>query len=324
MNRRLLTTLLVAAGLLALPATAAARVNVAVGIGDQSPQMFADPNWKALKLTKTRYFVEWNTIDKPDRVARVDQFVSAARAAKVKVLMHISVDDINSKPRRPLPSVRQYRSKVGALVARYRPAGVTEWGVWNEANHSSQPTQRNAKRAAEFYRSFRTIRCSGCKIVALDILDQAGVEGYIQRWFRAAGPTGRNANIVFGIHNYSEVNRRLSATKRKKTESFKKYPGTARIIRAVRKQNKRAKFWYTETGGLARFGSFNCNRSRQANRTTFMFNMAKRYRKDVNRLYSYNWYGTNCVSFDAGLVEADGTPRAAYRTFRNQMRNFRR
>ncbi|MDP2712064.1 MAG: hypothetical protein Q8O56_12675 [Solirubrobacteraceae bacterium] len=323
MNRRLLITLLVATGLLVLPATAAARVNVAVGIGDQSPQMFADPNWKALKLTKARYFVEWNAIDKPDKLARVDQYVMAARAAKVKVLMHISVDDINSKPRRPLPSVRQYRSKVGALVARYRPAGVTEWGVWNEANHSSQPTQKNAKRAAEFYRSFRTIRCSGCKIVALDVLDQAGVEGYIQRWFKAAGTVGRNSNIVFGIHNYSEVNRRLGA-KRKRTESFKKYPGTPRIIRAVRRQNKKAKFWYTETGGLARFGSFGCNRTRQANRTTYMFTLAKRHRKDVNRLYSYNWYGTNCVSFDAGLVERNGAARAAYRTFRNQMRNFRR
>ena len=62
--------------------------------------------------------------------------------------MHISTDDINSQPRKPLPSNSAYKSKVGALVARYRPMGVKDWGVWNEANHKSQPTAKNPKRAA--------------------------------------------------------------------------------------------------------------------------------------------------------------------------------
>ena len=323
MNRRLLPTLLIALGLvIAVPASApAAKIKVAVGVGDQSPTMFDDSNWKALKLKKTRYFVEWNTIDQPDQLAKADAFVSAARRARVSVLMHISTDDINSKPRKPLPSVKQYKSKVGALVKRYRPSGVKDWGVWNEANHKSQPTARNPKRAAQFYKTFRKFKCKSCKIVALDVLDQAGVEKYIASWLKHAGSAGRSARVI-GIHNYSEVNRRLKEKRSK--ASLRKFPGTARIIKAVRKKNKKAKIWYTETGGLASFGrAFRCDRKRQANRTKFMFDMIKRYDKDVERLYSYNWFGTSdggCNGFDAGLVEADGAARPALATFRSGLK----
>jgi hypothetical protein len=322
-NRRLLPMLLVAFGLLALPATAPAakKINVAVGVGDQSPKMFSDANWKALGLKKTRYFIEWNAIDRPDELAAADEFVGAARQAGVRVLMHISTDGINSVPAKPLPSVSEYTSKVGELIERYKAVGVNEWGVWNEANHKSQPTARNPKRAADFYRAFKGM-CSGCKVVALDVLDQAGVETYIARWMKAAGSAGRSAKI-FGIHNYSQVNRRITEKK-----ASRSYPGTARIIKAVRKKNKKAKFWYTETGGLASFGSaFPCDRKRQASRTTFMFDMIKAYDKDVERLYSYNWFGTGsggCNGFDAGLVEANGTVRSAYSAFRKGLKTAKR
>ena len=327
MNRRLFYMPLIALGLaVAMPASAsAAKIKVAVGIGDQSPQMFSDPNWKSLELKKTRYFIEWNAIDQPDQLAKADAFIDAARSARVSVLVHISTDDINSQPRRPLPSVAQYKSKVGALVARYRGLGVRDWGVWNEANHKSQPTAKNPKRAAQFYKTFRRFKCSGCKIVALDVLDQAGVETYIARWLKAAGSAGRSARVV-GIHNYSEVNRRLK--EKRSRSSLKRYPGTARIIKAVRKKNKKAKFWYTETGGVANFGSaFPCNRSRQASRTKFMFDMIKRYDKDVERLYSYNWFGTangGCNGFDAGLVESDGAARPALAAFKRGLKNSSR
>lgn len=320
MNRRLLPMLLIALGLVvAVPASAsAAKIKVAVGIGDQSPRMFADPNWKALNIKKTRFFIEWNAIDQPGQLADADAYVQAANAAGVKVLMHISTDDINSVPRRPLPSVSAYKTKVKALIDRYKPQGVSEWGVWNEANHKSQPTARNPKRAAQFYKAFRGM-CSRCKIVALDVLDQSGVEKYIASWLKAAGSAGKKAKI-FGIHNYSQVNRRITAKK-----ASNRYPGTARIIKAVRKKNKKAKFWYTETGGLARFGSaFPCDKQRQASRTKFMFSMIKTYDRDVERLYSYNWFGTangGCDGFDAGLVEQDGTVRPAYAAFKRGLKN---
>ncbi len=150
------------------------------------------------------------------------------------------------------------------------------------------------------------------------MLDPAGVESYIRRWLKAAGSAGRSSSVVFGIHNYSEVNRKI----RKGTN---RYPGTARIIKAVRRSNKRAKFWYTETGGLAKFASFKCDLRRQADRTKYMFTLARKFRRDVTRLYSYNWTGADCgIRFDAGLVNADGSKRAAYNTFRSQLRRFTR
>jgi hypothetical protein len=318
-NRRLLPSLLVAGLLLAVPTTASAKINVAVGIGDQNPSMFTDANYQALNIKKVRYFLEWNTVDQPDELAKAERYVAAAKAAGDAVFMHISTDDINSTPREPLPSVKDYKAKVGALVTKFRAQGVKDWGVWNEANHKSQPTASSPKRAAEFYKTFRGFKCKDCKIVALDVLDQKGVEKYIASWLKNAGSAGKKAK-VFGIHNYSQVNRRITAKKASNT-----YPGTARIIKAVRKKNTSAKFWYTETGGLAKFGgSFPCDKARQANRTKFMFEMIKTYDKDVERLYSYNWFGANCVAFDAGLVEENGALRPAYTAFKQGLKNTTR
>jgi hypothetical protein len=316
---RRLTLLLPILGLLAIPTVASAKVNVAVGVGDQSPKMFSDANWKSLGLKKTRYFVEWNAISQPAEIAKADAFVSAARAAGVKVLMHISVDNINSSPRTPLPSVAQYKASVGALIKRYKPQGVTDWGAWNEANHKSQPTAKNPKRAAQFYTTMKSL-CSGCKIVALDVLDQAGVERYIASWLKAAGTAGKTAKII-GIHNYSQVNRKITEKK-----ASNRYPGIARIIKAVRKRNSVAKFWLTETGGLASFGgSFPCSLSRQASTTTFMFSLLKKYDKNIERLYTYNWFGNGCTpQFDGGLVEADGSARPALAAFRKGLKNTTR
>jgi hypothetical protein len=318
-NRRLLPSLLVAGLLLAVPTSAMAKTNVAVGIGDQNPKLFADANYQALNIKKVRYFLEWNTIDQADQLAKADSFVSAAGAAGDAVLLHISTNDIASNSSGHLPTVKEYKAKVGALVTRYRARGVKDWGVWNEANHRSQPTSKSPKRAAEFYKAFKTFKCKDCKIVALDVLDQKGVEKYIASWLKNAGSAGRSAKI-FGIHNYSQVNRRITAKKASDT-----YPGTARIIKAVRKKNKKAKFWYTETGGLASFGgSFPCDTDRQANRTKFMFDMLKTYDKDVERLYSYNWFGAGCVNFDAGLVDENGKPRPAYAVFKKGLKNTTR
>lgn len=321
MNRRLLASLLVALGLLVVPASSSAKVNIAVGIGDQSPTMFDDANWKALSLKKTRYFIEWNAVDQPEEILAADEFVTRAQAAGVKVLLHISTDDINATPRKPLPSVSAYRQKVGLLVKYFKSKGVTEWGVWNEANHSSQPTNRNPKRAAQFFTEMRKL-CKGCTIVALDVLDQAGVQKYIKQWFAALGKANaRNAKII-GIHNYSEVNRKLK-------KGSKTYPGTQRIIDAALEHNRRAKFWYTETGGLVKLGSgFPCDPSRAGDRTSYMFKLAKKFRKYIQRLYTYNWTPTptcdDSTRFDAGVVNPDGTPRPAYNVIKSQLANYKR
>jgi hypothetical protein len=305
--------------LLALPAAGSAqsRTNVVVGMGDQRATVFTDPTFQALGIKRVRYFIHWNAIRNPAQLALADQYVAAAKAAGAKVLMHISTDDLGRRTAR-LPTVAQYRRDVGALVRRYRPQGVREWGTWNEANHDTQPTFRSARRAAQFYVAMRSF-CRGCTIVGLDVLDQRSTRqpsidfrNYIRDWFRAAGRSGRLMTVV-GLHNYSEVNRRLTRN-------------TRDLIAAVRRYNRRAKFWYTETGGLAEFETnFPCSLNRQASRTQYMFDLAKRYRSQVKRLYTYNYYGTDCSTrFDAGLVNANGSPRPAYTVFQRNLANFRR
>jgi hypothetical protein len=319
MPRKTLLALLAAlTALVLVPAAAPAQsINVAVGIGDQAESIFGQSSFQALRVKKVRYFIKWDAIDRPGELALADAYVNTAKANRMQVLMHVSSNNLARKKAK-LPSVSTYRRKVKALVDRYRPQGVRTWGSMNEANHDSQPTWNNPRRAAQFFLTMRSI-CRGCTIVGLDVLDQRGVERYIQRFYRALGSRRRLANIV-GIHNYSDTNRNRDR-------------GTRSILRTVKRYNRRAQFWLTETGGVAKFGtSFPCNPAnpaaaerRQARAVRFMFTLTKRFRRDIKRLYIYNFTGADCQGrFDAGITRSDGTPRPAYNEVRRQLRRFKK
>jgi hypothetical protein len=312
--RRLVLLTLVLA--LAAPAAADARIPIRVGIGDQDASMFSQPAFQRAKFQRVRYFIAWNAIDSPSTIQNADTFIRTARANGFSVLLHISTDDFTIKKAR-LPSVAQYRSKVGALVRRYRALGVKEFGAWNEANHASQPTFRSPTRAAAFFREmYRLVkaRCRSCGVVALDVLDQTGVERYMRSFFGALSPTFRRRATIVGIHNYGDVNR--------KRTTF-----TRNIITITHHYNRRTKIWFTETGGLVKFGrNFPCSTSRAASRLNTMFSLARRFRTaGVQRIYIYSWNGPGCSArFDAGLVSPIGTPRKGYDTVRRQLVNYLR
>lgn len=311
---RFRTTILSALLLGALLAPVAdAKTRVAIGLGDQSSAMFTQKNFRALKIKRVRYFIRWDGMRVGYARRGADRFVAAARRAGVQVLMHVSTNDYRKRKAR-LPSLAQYRRYVGNLIRRYRSRGVREFGVWNEANHYKQPTYRNPRRVAQYYRIARAKCRRPCTIVGLDVLDQRGVASYIQRFYRALRPADRRRASIVGIHNYGDVNRRRTT-------------GTRDIIRAVRRYNPRAKFWFTETGGIVNLGrSFRCSPTRAANRLRYMFALARRYRRQVTRLYAYNWFGTRpaCRGFDSGLVTWNGKPRKGYRVFKAQARSFTR
>jgi hypothetical protein len=313
----LLATLMAAlTAAVAQPGPAAAKVRV--GIGDQAPQMFADPNFRALGMRQVRYFVRWDVMSHRDERLRMRTWIRTARAAGARPLVHLSTHDYGRRSAR-LPSTARYRSQVRRLVPYLRRLGVRDFGVWNEVNHDSQPTYRSPARTAAYWKQMRRAvysRCSRrtCRIVDLDVLDQAGVERYIARFAQAAGRsyTRRNLRVV-GIHNYSDVNRRRTS-------------GFRGIRSAVRRRSPAAALWLTETGGLIRFGrSFPCSTTRARNRLDFLFDTVHRYRRSIDRVYLYNWYGAGCQGrFDAGLVAPDGTPRPGYHEVRRQLRRFAR
>lgn len=320
--RRLIPVLLaaLAAALLALPAAApAARTPVFVGIGDQNSGIFSLPAFSSLGLKKVRYFLPWDAQAHPGTVEAADAYVAAAKARGVRVLMHFSTDDYRLRKAK-LPSLSKFRKTTLPLVRRFRSQGVREFGVWNEANHKSQPTYRNPKRAAQFFLALRR-SCRGCTVVALDLLDQAGVARYVQRFYRALGRKRTLAKIV-GIHNYGDTNR-----------PARKGSGTRGIIRAVKRFNRRTQFWLTETGGIVKFGrAFPCSATkparaekRAARGLKTMFTLTRRFRRDVKRLYIYNFYGEDCrARFDAGLVRRDGKPRPGYRVVKKALKGFKK
>jgi hypothetical protein len=311
-----------AAAALLAAAPAAARSAIAVGIADQSPEMFASPQFRALKIKRTRYFVPADVMRDATERAKARAFVLAARAAGVSTLLHISTSDLRAK-RGPVVSTAAYRRDVGRIVVYFRKLGVKDFGAWNEVNHKTQETWNRVGNTVSYFKSMYSAvhgRCPTCSIVGLDVLDQAGVERYVASFYERLSPTWRTRVKVVGIHNYSDVNRGRST-------------GTAKIIRAVRKYNKRTRFWFTETGALASFGSaFRYSESRQASRIRNMFTYATRYRaQGVERIYSYNWFGiengTSCGArcrFDAGLVDPDGTPRPVYAVFKSKLASFSR
>jgi hypothetical protein len=298
------------------PSAADARIPIRVGIGDQGTAMFDQSAFQRAKFQRVRYFIPWNAADDATQLLRATAFVQRARAAHFQVLLHISTDDLTSK-QATLPSVADYRSKVGRLVRYFRAMGVREFGTWNEANHASQPTYRSPTRAADFFREmYRLVKipCPSCAVVALDVLDQTGVERYMESFFGHLSPTYRRRATLVGIHNYGDVNRRRTTF-------------TRNIIRITHRYNKPAKFWFTETGGIVKFGSsFPCSTARAASRLKTMFSLAKSYRTSgVQRIYVYNWTGAGCSArFDAGLTSPDGTPRKGYDVLRSQLPNYLR
>jgi len=310
---RIISVLLSAVVLAAVAAPMAeAKTPVAIGLGDQNPAMFSSKYFRALHVKRVRYFIRWDGMKVGYARRGADAFVKTARRNHVRVFIHISTNNYSRSAK--LPSLAQYRRYAGNLIKRYRNMGVTEFGVWNEANHFKQPTSRNPRRVAQYYRIARAKCRRPCTVVGLDVLDQRGVGSYVSRFYRALSRADRRRAGIVGIHNYGDVNR-------------KRVTGTREIIRAARRYNHHAKFWFTETGGIVNLGkTWKCSPTRAANRLKYMFSLARRYRAQVSRLYAYNWFGTSpsCHGFDSGLVNAKGTPRKGYAVFKSQARHFTR
>ena len=316
--RLTIAAVLAALAVAALPASAGAKTGVRVGIGDQQVSMFDSPLFQRAKFKIVRYFVPWNITDNKDQLALAEAYVTRARQDHIQVLLHLSSDDLRIKKAK-LPSVAQYRREIKKIVSTFRPLGVRDFGAWNEANHASQPTYRSPTRAADFFvEAYRAIkpRCSFCHVVALDVLDQAGVERYMRSFYRHLSSTYRRRANLVGIHNYGDVNRRRTTF-------------TRSIIRQTHSFNSRARFWFTETGGLVKFGrSFPCSETRARNRLRNMFDLARTYhRSGVDRMYVYNWTAppNGCKArFDAGLVNFNGTARPGYTYLRQKLSGFLR
>ena len=299
------TLLIVLSAALAAPAHAA---TYRVGIGEQSAAIFGDARFKATGIKRVRYLVSWDWSRRSWQRGEVTGYLNGVQASGREAFVTFTAsrgcwsDNRYSRASRcRAPSTRAYVRAFKAFRKRF--PFVKVFAPWNEANHMSQPTVRSPKRAAQYYNALRKA-CRTCTLVAADVLDQRGVEGYLRSFMRYAKGSPRR----WGLHNYSDVNRVRST-------------GTRAVLRTVP-----GEVWLTETGGVVSFGrSFPWSESRAAARTKYMFKLADAYRNRrpglrsrISRIYPYSWYGDRRGSrFDAGLMDPDGSPRKAYPVFRS-------
>jgi hypothetical protein len=278
----------------------AARKGPFVGISDQDPDTFGDPRFRALGMGFARLITPWNAIlTEPDRL---DGWLQAAKAAGIEPLVAFNHARGDQCPARPctLPPVAQYAAAFRAFRSKY--PWVRSIQPWNEANHQSQPTGRNPKRAAQFYNAVRA-NCPGCTITAADVLDSPN----LKRWLPAFAKTARGKPRLWGLHNYTDTNRFRSA-------------GTKAMLKLVKGQ-----VWLTETGGIVAFTTasgkvaLKHDETRARRAIDFLFKLARTSRR-ISRVYVYQWRKTAAGDrFDAGLVAPDNAARASLSALRRQL-----
>ena len=279
-----------------VPATASAAVTV--GLGEQNRETFGDENFQSLGLKRTRVVTPWNVALSPGDAAWLDDYLQAALASGIETHVSFGAAHPSSCPARPcvLPTAASFDQAFQAFRARW--PWVTTIGVWNEANHRSQPTFKRPDLAARYFNIVRK-RCVGCRIVAADVIDEANMV----RWLRTFKKVAKGARL-FGLHNYRDSNPRRG----------QKYGGTKLLLKTVR-----GKVWLTETGGIVSFvlpngkTLFPYDEARANVAIDRVLRFARKYSSRIERLYVYHWRQDAFDNrFDAGLLNKDGLPRPAY------------
>ena len=283
---------------LALAAPAAARAPI-VGIGDQHPHMFSDPDFLRLGVSHSRLLLSWDWYRDPATVAQTAAWMDAARAAGVEPLIAFNR---NWRPggERRLPSLTLYKKSFRLFRARY--PDVRDFSAWNEANHTLQPTAHKPRAAAQYFNAMRR-GCPSCRIVAADVLDSRDMLGWIKTFKRYA-PKAR----IWGLHNYKDANDATDTTKT--------------LLKAVRGQ-----VWLTETGGILRLkpqpgsrgNGRRSTRAKQAAAVKRVYKIAAASRR-ITRIYFYEWQAQPKNRWDSAFLNADGTLRPAYHALKRGLR----
>ncbi|HEX6714483.1 MAG TPA: hypothetical protein VF066_13910 [Thermoleophilaceae bacterium] len=304
-------TILIALVLL-VAAPAAEAKNPVLGIADQKASTFTSSRFKSLHVKRTRYVVPWNVALVPSERAEFDAWYKAARRAGAReVLVAFNASAGSRCPARPctLPSVRSYTRAFRAFHRRYK--GIRTIQPWNEANSPTQPTgpwRKGARAAARYYNVVRRW-CKGCTVTAADVLDLS--QRAMARWIHQFRRYANGGPRLWGLHNYTDANRRSGLTR----AFLRMVPG---------------KVWLTETGGIVAFRDaagrvrFHHSERRAASALRRMFTIARKYRARTTRLYVYQWsidFSGN--RFDAGLIRANGAARPGYYVVRHYRRWIR-
>jgi hypothetical protein len=261
--------------------------------------MFSNPLWTQLHTRIARYIAPYDAAVHPDSLARARAWITAAEAKHIKVLVAFYHSEHSPTV---LPSVAQYKHDVQKFVKLF--PYVKQYQSYDEANRGNVRgafSSPSAHTAAAYYQALLRV-CTRCTVIGLDVLDAQNIGPtltYISEFKSAIGRLRTIMPKIWGLHNYSDVNRR---------ESWR----TREISRALGGQ-----VWLTETGGLVKFGGafpnvYGSGLTRAASVLKYMFALASS-QSQIKRLYIYNWMGgTSSTRFDAGLMDARDHPRIGY------------
>jgi hypothetical protein len=303
--------------LLGLVVVTPASAGYKAGLGEQNPQMFAQPAWQSLHLKRVRYLVPWDYAKNSGQAAAVNFFMQTAHAYKQDVLVTFTARSGCYRPSGRYsktkacraPSSKAYKKAFLKFDKAY--PWVRTYSAWNEINHKSQPTFKSPRKAAGYYNVLRRYtKRKKFRAMAADMLDTGNMSRYLATFKRYAKGSPR----LWGLHNYGDVNRRRTTF-------------TKTMLRSVP-----GEVWLTETGGIVKLlPSFKRSTSRAKARTKGMFRLVNRYdtkrrgmRSKITRLFVYTYYGAaRSARFDAGLVNPDGSKRPAFSVFARNARKHR-
>jgi hypothetical protein len=293
----LLTALLVLGGAAGAPAAqippqaGAAPVNpVEVGIADQKADMFADPRFGVLGITRARLAIGWDALTSRWQVDLLDAWLQGAQAAGVEPLISF----MHSRTtRRKLPTPERLKYEFRRFRQFY--PWVTTFATWNEANHCGEPLCHRPKLAAAYYRALRR-ECPTCTIIAPEVLDMPNMAGWVKDFNRALGYSPK----IWALHNYVEANR------------FK-----MQRLRELSRIAPHSQVWLTETGGLVRRDNASTTEIPEGVRhagevTRYIFDRIVPRNPRVTRVYLYHWNAESPkTSWDSGLITPGGRERSA-------------
>ncbi len=271
------------------------------GVGDESLEMFTDPNWIQLRTKIARYIVPYDAAVRSYSLDQAKLWIKAAEAKHQQVLIAFYHSEYTPTK---MPSVATYQHDVQKFVKLFPK--VRQYQSWDEANRGNIRgvlASPSASAAARYYQALLRV-CKGCTAIGLDVLDADNISptlAYISEFKREIGKLRTVMPKIWGLHNYSDINR---------LESWR----TRELVQAMGGQT-----WLTETGGIVKFGGAFPNRNgsglrRAAKVLSYMFNVAASH-AGIKRLYIYDWTGgTASTRFDAGLTDAHHVPRPGYVT----------
>lgn len=295
------------------PATSGAYV---VGIADQNPTFFGEPNLQPLAPTRTRYITPYDSVFK-DRDT-VDAWMNAARDAGMEVVVAFnppaSMRCPNLGRAKGCKPVSGGRFKSAFLAFHRRYPWVRIFQPWNEVNNLTQPTAHHPEAVVAYYQIVRNA-CRGCTVLGADIQDLPNMVPYTQKLLALFKARKIRVPRVWGLHNYTDTNRFIKDANSSLRKAVKLLPG---------------KIWLTETAGLFRFQPQNARQSfrpdlaRQKRAMEAIFKQANRYRRKVVRVYLYQWFAAPATNrWDSGVLDVRGRPRPVYAVLERYRALFR-